>query len=296
MRNDADSKHRSERRSATRLKIGQVLPTQQVIQVISRFDREQRYFVYIPSSGGAKAPVFVTVHGLSRNAREHAELLAPHCEELGAVLIAPLFTAEESRDYQRLGRVGRGGRADLILESILEEVSLSTGADVTSIHLFGFSGGAQFAHRFTMARPHRVARAVIASAGWYTFPDAERRYPYGIRASRDLPDVRFDPEEFLRVPITVIVGDQDVTTEDLRKSDRLNEQQGMDRVERARNWVRAMNDAAHAHHLDPLVSFEAIPGGDHTFATLVQTGGLGSRVFAALFEAPVTPGSNGHRG
>lgn len=296
MRNDTGSTPRSERRSAIRLKVGQVLPTQEVIQLISRFDREQRYFIYVPASGGEKAPVFVTVHGLSRNAREHAELFAPHCEEHGVVLIAPIFTAEDTRDYQRLGRVGRGGRADVILESILEEVSLTTGADVSSIQLFGFSGGAQFAHRFTMARPHRVARAVIAAAGWYTFPDSEKRYPYGIRASRDLPDVRFDPEEFLRVPITVIVGDQDVTTEDLRKSDRVNEQQGTNRFQRARNWVGAMKGAALAHHLDPLVTFEAIPGGDHTFATLMKTGGLGTRVFTALFGAFVASASERDHG
>ena len=295
MKNDSGSRTKPERRSAVRLKLGQSLPTQQVIQLISRFDREQRYFIYIPSSGADRAPVFVTVHGLSRNAREHAELFAPHCEALGVVLIAPIFTSEETPDYQRLGRVGRGSRADLILESILEEVSLTTGADVSSIQLFGFSGGAQFAHRFTMARPHRVARAVIASAGWYTFPDGEERFPYGIRASRDLPDVRFDPEEFLRVPITVIVGDQDTSTEDLRNTDRVNRQQGAHRVERARNWVRAMHAASLAHHLEPLVVFESIPGGDHSFATLVQTGSLGDRVFNSLFDAPVVAVSQGDR-
>ena len=33
----------------------------------------------------------------------------------------------------------------------------------THCHLFGFSGGAQFAHRYVMAYPHRVASAVFAS-------------------------------------------------------------------------------------------------------------------------------------
>jgi pimeloyl-ACP methyl ester carboxylesterase len=282
------------------LKHGDQLPTQQVLQLISQFQPPQVYFAYIPSSGARQAPVFVTVHGLSRNAREHAELFAPYCEEQGVVLVAPLFTEEYTRDFQRLGRQGRGARADLILETILEEFSMTTGADTTKLHLFGFSGGAQFAHRFAMAHPHRVARAVVTSAGWYTFPDGEVRYPYGVRASRDLPDVRFDAEEFLQVPITVIVGDQDVTSEDLRNSDRVNRQQGANRLERARNWVSAMHAAARAHRLEPLVTFESIPGGDHAFGNLMQEGALGDRVFSALFgasvETPETRLAEGERG
>ena len=224
----------------------------------SRFDPTQECFVYLPGSGGDQAPVFVAVHGISRNAGEHAELFAPYCEDHDVALVAPLFDGEQGKDYQRLGRLGRGARADRALESILEEIELMTGAVATPLHLFGFSGGAQFVHRYTMAHPHRVARAVIASAGWYTFPDARKRYPYGIRASRDLPDVRFDPEEFLQVPMTVIVGDRDITDEDLRRTKRVNRQQGGTRLDRARNWVDAMHGAARAYHLDPIVTHRGI--------------------------------------
>jgi pimeloyl-ACP methyl ester carboxylesterase len=171
-----------------------------------------------------------------------------------------------------------------------------TGAATAPMHLFGFSGGAQFAHRFAMAFPHRVARAVIAAAGWYTFPDWRRRYPYGIRASRDLPDVRFDPEEFLQVPITVVVGDRDTTNVDMRSTKRVNRQQGATRIERALNWVNAMHGASRAHHLDPLVTFESIPGGDHSFGDLMRTGGLGDRVFAALFGDAVARASGNDHG
>ena len=272
------------------------VPSGKVVERVSRFDAEQRYYAYVPASGGDKAPVFVTVHGLSRNAREHARLLAPMCEAHGAVLVAPLFTEEHARDYQRLGREGKGVRADVALEAILEEVSFLTGADTAPIHLFGFSGGAQFAHRFAMAWPQRVARAAIASSGWYTFPDGERRYPYGTRRSRELPDVRFDPEEFLQVPITVFVGDRDTTAEDLRATPKVNEQQGLHRLERAQNWVRAMQDLARAHQLESRVTFEAIAGGDHSFTNLMQTCGLGERVFAALFGLPLSHTRAEHNG
>ncbi len=259
------------------------LPKKQVLRRARRDDPGQEYFVYVPGSGGVGAPVFVGVHGISRNAEELASMFSTYCERLNVVLVAPYFSQGHSTDYQRLGRSGRGPRADAALHSILEEVAWLTGAATARIHLFGFSGGAQFAHRYAMAHPHRVARAVVAAAGWYTFPDARKRFPYGIRASQDLPDLRFDPEEFLRVPITAIVGDQDTSTAGVRSTRRVNEQQGQDRIERAKNWVESMQAAARAYHLDPLVSFESIPGGDHSFANLMESGQLGDRVFAALF-------------
>ena len=45
----------------------------------------------------------------------HACLFSSYCEALGVVLVAPYFEVGRSRDYQRLGRLGRGPRADVAL-------------------------------------------------------------------------------------------------------------------------------------------------------------------------------------
>jgi hypothetical protein len=95
--------------------------------------------------------------------------------------------------------------------------------------------------------------------------------------------VRFDPEEFLRIPMTVIVGEQDVTGEHLRSTEQVRKQQGETRLERARNWVSAMQAAAAKLRLESRIHLEVIPGGDHVFGGLMQTSALGDRVFAALF-------------
>ena len=271
------------------------LPRGQVLRRAREDDPARQYFLRVPIAARPAAPVFVGVHGISRNGNEVANLFARHCDQVGAVLVAPYFSHGHSADYQRLGRTGRGPRADAALHAILEEVAWLTGASTARIHLFGFSGGAQFAHRYAMAHPQRVARAVVAASGWYTFPDSRTRFPYGIRSSRDLPGVRFDPEEFLRVPITVIVGDRDTSSEDLRSTRRAS-RQGADRVERARNWVEAMRAAARACRYDPVVTLDLIPGGDHSFASLMESGGLGERVFAALFGASSPPAAGNGRG
>ena len=154
------------------------------------------------------------------------------------------------------------------------------------------SGGAQFAHRYTLAHPHRVNRLVVVGSGWYTFPNPRARYPYGIRRSRELPGVRFDPEEFLRIPITVMVGEKDTETTNLRATPRVNRQQGKTRLERARRWVEAMREAAEIRGLAPLVTLETIPDGSHDFENLMKSGGLGERTFARLFEARAAAGGS----
>ncbi len=242
--------------------------------------------MYVPSSGGERAPLVVSVHGVSRNADQHARLLSAYCEMYGTVLVAPVFRAEQHPDYQRLGRAGRGKRSDVALDMIVAETAMLTGCAAETFHLFGFSGGAQFAHRYAMAHPHRVAGAVIAAAGWYTLPDATKRFPYGTRVSKDLPDLRFDAEEFLNVPMTVLVGAEDLNQSGFRRSRRLDREQGTNRVDRARRWVDAMKESAGAHHMESRVRFEAIENCGHSFKRSILRNGLGDRVFAALFGPP----------
>src|SRR5262249_13102072 len=96
--------------------------------------------------------------------------------------------------------------------------------------------------------------------------------------------VRFDAEEFLRVPITAMVGERDTSTEKMRGTKRVKEQGG-NRIERARNWVEAMQAAARECHLEPTASVDLIPDGDHSFKDLMDKAGLGDRAFARLFGA-----------
>lgn len=254
-----------------------------LLRRVLRSDPGQQYLVYVPRSAGEQAPLFVSVHGASRNADQHARLLAAYCDTYGAVLVAPVFTAEQYPDYQRFGRLGRGKRADIALNMIVAEVAAMTGAAGEQFYLFGYSGGAQFAHRYLMANPHRVAAAVIAAAGWYTLPDPTRRFPHGTRLTKKLPEVRFDAEEFLSVPVTVIVGANDHTQQGLRRNARLDREQGVTRVERARTWVAAMQAAAASHHLESRVAYEEVESCDHSFKRSILRGGLGDKVFRALF-------------
>jgi pimeloyl-ACP methyl ester carboxylesterase len=264
----------------------------QVLTRSVRADPGLEYRLYVPGRGGRNAPVFVTVHGVSRNVDEHADLFAPFAERYGVVLVAPSFTAQGHHGYQRLEADAGGRGADQDLESIVAEVAELTGARSGPLYLFGFSGGAQFVHRFTLAHPERVAAAAVGSPGWYTFPDSTTGYPYGLGRSSDPGTPRFEPERFLRVPIAVFVGGADTLGgENLRRNPALDRQQGTTRVERARRWVAAMRAAATARGLEPRVTGEQVPGIGHSFRQFMQEGGLGDRVFRSLFGAPGTGGT-----
>lgn len=265
------------------------LPGGQILRRVLRDDSTQEYLCYVPSSGGQDAPILASVHGISRNAYQQATVFSPYCERFGIVLVVPRFTPGQHKDYQRLGRRGRGTRADFVLDRCISEVSSLTGADATRINLFGYSGGAQFAHRYVLAHPHRVTRAVVAAAGWYTMPDHRRRFPYGIRSTAKLPGVSFNPEEFLHVPIHALVGTLDKDDQNLRHTDRLDRQQGRTRVERARNWTDAMAEASILYGISPTVKFTEVAGIDHSFTRFCGQGALVKRVFQSLFDVSIEP-------
>lgn len=245
-----------------------------------------RYCLFLPSERRRDDALLVAVHGISRNAREQARLLAPRAEREGVTIVAPLFEPDSYGDFQRLGRRGRGGRADLLLDAMVAEVRAQHGLRDAPLHLFGFSGGGQFVHRYAMAHPERVAAAVATAAGWYTFPDRGLAYPYGIGAPDALPGVEFDLARILRVPIAVLVGERDHWRDpELRANRRVDAHQGTTRIERARRWSAAMRTAARLRGLRTPYRFELLPGCGHSFRNAVRRGGLGDRVFALLFGA-----------
>jgi len=211
------------------------------------------------------APVLVSIHGISRNACEHALAFHEPARRQGITVIAPLFAADRFPDYQRLGR--RGARADLALLAVLADAEARLGRAIDRVHLFGFSGGAQFAHRFALAWPHLVERLSLAAAGWYTMPIDELRFPYGLAPCRRLPDLRFRLVPLLRRPIRVFVGEHDRIDDPATRHDpRVDAHQGRHRLERARRWCEALLAAGRARGLHPDVRLEILPHAGHDFA------------------------------
>ncbi|WP_282937323.1 alpha/beta fold hydrolase [Paenibacillus sp. RC67] len=242
------------------------------------------YYLYVPKGIESGAPIFITVHGISRNAAEHANRLAPFAEQYGVVLVAPMYDKSRFPDYNCLGREGQGERSDRALDRILEEVGALTEAATDKVYLFGYSGGGQFAHRYALAYPERVECLVVGAAGWYTFPDHSFEYPQGIGSFPGLEDVEMDPDRFLNIPTCVLVGEADTERgTSLNQDAAVDAQQGLNRVERGLSWLTAIRAAAHQRGLDTRYHYETLPQSTHSFARCMTKGGLGHRVFEFMF-------------
>jgi pimeloyl-ACP methyl ester carboxylesterase len=252
--------------------------------------QKRRCFLFQPASARRGAPLVVSVHGIARNAGAHVYRLMDEADRLGVCVLAPLFEKPLYGQYQQLFDARTGVRSDLALIDMVAEVSRLTGADGMRLLLLGYSGGAQFAHRFAMAYPERVTSAVLAAAGWYTFPDPAAAYPLGLDTAGVPSPLSFDPDAFLRTPMHVLVGDLDIARDaSLRRSDLIDSAQGRTRVARAQAWVAAMNAAAVSRRLPLPADFRLLRAVGHSFSDAVDRSDL-ARLAFEHFACDAAPG------
>jgi pimeloyl-ACP methyl ester carboxylesterase len=231
-------------------------------------------WIYRPLHQDVGATPLVAVHGIRRRGREQVELLADRARSQGRVVIAPIFDAERWPRYQQ---AVIGGRADKALLRLWNELQAEGLINNNRFILTGFSGGAQFAHRFAMLHTEKIERLIVASAGWYSFPgDAE--FPYGLStpAGRQATEaLRKNLPAFLAIPITVTVGERDDRLDpNTRSGDDIDRQQGRTRFERAVNWTRALSRLADRMNVDALIKTVTLPRCGHSFRRCVRVGGL----------------------
>ena len=221
--------------------------------------------------------VLVVVHGIARRATFIMRSLGPIADEFNYTLLAPIFNHRSYPDYQRLGREGRGRRADLALLAMLRDARIQIGVS-PDIHLFGFSGGAQFVHRFAYAYPGATKSISLAAAGWYTAPAPELSFPYGTKANRKLPDLQFHIDGLAQIPSLVMVGENDnVCDSAVRQSPRLVEQQGEHRLQRAAWFHDQLLEISQAYESSER-QFCILPNTAHNFGEAVFCGGLDRRL------------------
>lgn len=217
--------------------------------------------------------VLVAVHGISRNAAEIAMRFAAHPAFAQTTIIAPLFGKAEFGQYQQLSVTKPGQTpADTGLIALLEDLADELGGVPARFGLFGFSGGAQMAHRFAMRHPERVSRMCIVSAGWYCLPRTDLPWPFGIG---DEAGKALIGPGFLDIPLTVIVGNRDTRVDgSVRQDPLIVEHQGRNRLRRARSYVRALRDYARSLGKQGAPQLLTLPDMSHDFTQCVKEGDL----------------------
>lgn len=225
----------------------------------------REYFAFVPR-GSEGSPPLVLVHGISRNAAEMILRFGAEAERYKVPLVAPLFRKGNYGMYQQLLDRRSRVRGDEALFEILSDVEARWGVPTQRFHMFGFSGGGQFAHRFAFLHPRRLLSCVPVSAGWYSWPDDQLEWPLGLSGA---PVSELDVATLAQLPMHVLVGDRDTRSDEaLRRGEVIDAVQGVSRLERAERFCAALRDS----RVSPNCTLAVLPGVGHSFDMACQAG------------------------
>lgn len=227
----------------------------------------------------AGARLAVVLHGVRRNAREYLETWLEWSHRSGRPVLAPHFHADAwpgARAYNLGGVLDVDGDvtpartwAFTALQHLVDDARRAARLTDATWDLFGHSAGAQFAHRFCLLRPDPTLRRVaVAGAGWFTVPDADIDWPYGLRH----PGLHLDQaaaDRWTRLPLVLLRGEHDRERDEHLRVGALADAQGRNRFERAAHAL------AVARARDPGCRWQLVdvPGAghsEHQMAPVVQ--------------------------
>lgn len=222
------------------------------------------YYRYIPTTADPSRPmtVLVTIRGMGDRAEDFASSFAPLAEANGWMLIVPRFNYGDWKQTETLKTEDRANSAWLssLLNALPEQIPFPIRSRIL---VYGFSRGAQAAHRFALMYPEQVLAVASMSAGTYTLPVAKAApagkapldFPLGVADLERYCGEPFDASAVRRVAFWVGVGEKDNAPSDVPQS--WDQYIGNTRVERAKSFTRALSD------LGAAVQLEIIPGLGH---------------------------------
>lgn len=208
--------------------------------------------VYVPANAQAKQPlrVLVALHPYGGNGPAIGGPLVPFAEREGWVLVAPTFPYRDWRDPELV----RKDAAQFIpgLHAILSGLEGRTGLALQQrVLLYGFSRGAQAAHRFALANPDLVAGVAAFSAGTYTLPKTTWKdsngtvtnlnFPYGVSDIGKFCGHEFDLAKVKEVQFLIGVGANDHEAKDVPRN--WDKYIGDCRLDRAESFATSLREA-----------------------------------------------------
>jgi len=157
--------------------------------------------------------LIVAVHGSARAAGAYRDAFAAFADQHRCVVLAPLFPIGLLGDgngdgYKNL--IEGAIRYDQLLLDMVADFEEAAGRSFERFHLFGFSGGGQFAHRFFYLHPDRLASVSIGAPGAVTRIDPGRNWWFGTRNLCAIFGVDLQLEVMREVPVQMLVGAADL--------------------------------------------------------------------------------------
>jgi len=208
-------------------------------------------FTYRPPGCARPALLFV-FHGNGRTAARYRDYARPLADRMCLEVMAPLFDKDRfpSWRYHRGGIVRKGRvlpRAQwtvALVAGLVDWARRREGLANAQLYLFGHSAGGQFLSRVAaFAPPPGVARFVIANPSSHVTASLDEPAPYGMGKVFEDSDAEARLRNYLNLPVTIYLGEDDTGSKDLHNSPAAR-RQGAQRLERGENVFHAAQTLA----------------------------------------------------
>jgi len=212
-------------------------------------NQPMRVYTYRPRDCDSTCPMLIALHGALRKAsdmRDYWELIADRYKFL---VVTPEFSEDKyPGEAYALGGVGTEQNKERWVFATIEHLFDEMSDGQKGYTLFGYSAGAQVAHRLALLRPgNRATTVVVANAGSYTSPEfrADKgagSFPASLVGSGV---TEADVRKALSSRLIVMLGESDNDPEavDMGKGDSAAKQ-GASRLERGENFFKAATTVA----------------------------------------------------
>ncbi len=242
---------------------------------------------YKPANFSKDTPILFVLHGMLRNPDEYRDQWKEHAEKYGIMLLVPGFTEElfPGPNGYNLGNIfvaatkqevaGRDVSGTMNPKSrwsyrVVDKVFADFKAQrektgQAKYYLFGHSAGSQYVHRMLEFVPDaKVKMAIAANAGWYTMPDLNKAWPYGLKGTGL---TQADVKRFLSFPLVILLGekDNDPQHHQLRRN-KESDEQGTNRFDRGKNFFAYGQNLAKQLKAPFNWKIQTVPGVAHSNA------------------------------
>lgn len=242
-------------------------------------DKPIDVYFHIPNNVNDSTPILMVFHGSGRDAEYSRDVLISKSDKYNFIIVAPEFSDQyfPGGDMYNLGNIFEDGDHPSagtlnnednwtfsVIDPLFDYMKLHTGNINSGYDVFGHSAGAQFAHRLLIFKPHAaINRMVAASAGWYTMPDDNVSFPYGLEKS---PAENTNLAYLFASHLTVMVGeaDTDPNSSALRHNSHADAQ-GINRLQRAQYFYNNSAQIAAEKGLPFIWKYKSLPHVDHDF-------------------------------
>ncbi len=233
-------------------------------------------FIHLPPGAAQHQPlrVLLVLHGMGARGDAFAQELLATADRNNWVVVAPTFPY--NKNYLDATLVMQEDlQLTRSLHAMLDNLPKRLGLKLHQhVLIYGFSRGAQLGHRLALFFPEHVESIAVFAAGSYTLPEAKdgtngtriMSFPYGLSDVNRLLGSPEDWNHLKTLSFWIGVGGKDNRTGDVARA--FDAYVGQNRLDRARNFYKALQDAGVDAHL------AVFPNADHEITSEMRAAAL----------------------